>query len=336
MRATPLLLCLTLFLGCRPSVPDELKYTLRFVDADILEGLVIERDGTVVGKMSAAGLVNFTAPSSVRPTALRVTAQLPTPCGPSSAPLVLDVAPYMDDDRSIASSMKSEGAVRLNAKLPAAGRHPVLVNKGAQPLEIGQATIPSGVSRWALFDKAGCEVTAPVKVGGEVIGTWRASNPVTFISVPATCHRLSTVSYGDAVGVTPSIIQQRVRGFSEAPDFFLKKAPASVAAKGSKERYLKEFIAVECPPGPPPAEVARKAFAHGGCLEAVVSLKRAVAWNDDDLESTAQLVMCLAKSFSVSEATTLAQATLQSRPEALGALNEAFVTAGHPEVTLAP
>jgi hypothetical protein len=335
MKSSPLWLCLALITGCRPSVPAELTYQLRFDGEELLPGLELQRDGVSVGTVSAAGFVEFTTPSAVRPTKLQVTALLPTPCGPWSAPLVLDVAPHMDDDRAVAQLMKSEKRLSVRAKLPAAGRSTLLIAQGKQPLEVGQAIIP-GVARYALFQKPGCEETAPVKVGGEVVGTWRARHAVTFISVPATCHRLSTVSYGDAINVTPRIFHQRVRGFAAAPDFFLKPAPASVAARGGKERYLQELVAVECPADPPPAEVARRALAQGGCLQAVVALKRAVAWDDEDLESTTQLVTCLAQSFSVPEATELAEATLKVRPEARGKLQEALVKAGHPEITLTP
>ena len=249
--------------------------------------------------------------------------------------MVLDVTPPMDEDRSVAEQMKREGALLLTAKPFTARRFLLLLDRGAGALEVGQARIAEA-SKVALFEKPGCGATAPVKVGGEVIGTWRASAPVTFISVPATCHTLTTVSYGDAVAGASLIIHQRVRGLSRAPDFFLTPAPVSVAAKGGKVRALEELVSSACPDGPPPAEVARQAFDRGGCFEAVPSLKRAVAWDDEDLESTALLVTCLAKSYSVREATELAQATLALQPDAREKLQQAFVAAGHPEVSLAP
>jgi hypothetical protein len=322
--------------ACKPSVPAELTYQLRFAAEDVVPGLELQRDGVSVGRVSAAGTLEFKTPSAVRPTKLQLMALLPTPCGPLSAPLVLDVAAYMDDDASIAERMKSEKRLHLTAKLPPVGRTTLLVDQGDQPLMVGEAVI-APAPRTALFQKPGCAPTAPVKVGGEIIGTWRATQPVTFVSVPATCHKLTTLSFGDAVGgVAPTIFQQRVRGFDVAPDFFLTPAPSSVAARGAKARYLRELVATACPADPPPAEIARQALEHGGCLQAVVSLKRAVAWNDEDLESTTQLVRCLAESFSVREATELANATVKAKPEARGPLQEALVKAGHPEVALEP
>ncbi len=322
--------------ACKPSVPAELTYQLRFAAEDVVPGLELQRDGVSVGRVSAAGTLEFKTPSAVWPTKLQLMALLPTPCGPLSAPLVLDVAAYMDDDASIAERMKSEKRLHLTAKLPPVGRTTLLVDQGDQPLMVGEVVI-APAPRTALFQKPGCAPTAPVKVGGEIIGTWRATQPVTFVSVPATCHKLTTLSFGDAVGgVAPTIFQQRVRGFDVAPDFFLTPAPSSVAARGAKARYLRELVATACPADPPPAEIARQALEHGGCLQAVVSLKRAVAWNDEDLESTAQLVRCLAESFSVREATELANATVKAKPEARGPLQEALVKAGHPEVALEP
>lgn len=335
MRAAPLFFALVLVSSCKPSVPAELRYRLRFVGDDVVPGLEVQRDGASVGKVTAAGTLEFTTPSEVRPTKLQLTAILPTPCGATNAPLVLETLPTMDEDRTVADRMKREGALLITAKLPSVRRFPLLVDGGNQPLEIGQATIPAGMSRSALFEKPDCAATAPVKVGGEVVGTWRASAPVTFISVPATCHRLTTVSFGNAAAGSSKIFQQRVRVLDKVPDFFLQPAPTSVSAKpGVKERYLQELLSVECPAGPSPAELARQTFERGGCLEAVVVLKRAVAWNDEDLESTTRLVMCLAQSFSVREATELAEETLKQHPEAREKLREAFVTAGHPEVTL--
>lgn len=334
MKRTSLVAALAVFSACRPSVPAELRYRLRFAD-DTLAGVELQRDGASLGKVSAAGAVEFTTPSTVRPTQLQVTAQLATPCGPVSAPLTLEVSPRMDEDRDVAERMKREGVLLITAKAPSTRRFTVLVDRGTGPVAIGQASLPD-VPRPALFEKPGCETTAPVKVGDEVIGTWRASNPVTFISVPATCHKLSTVSYGDAVGGSSIVFQQRVRRFENPPDFFLTPAPTAVKAKGRQERYLQELVATECPSGPAPADIAKQAFEHGGCLEAIPSLKRAVAWNDEDLASTTTLVTCLAQSVSVDEATELARRTLEAQPDARAKLTEALVAAGHPEVELPP
>jgi|GEM_PF-1082177 len=333
----PVVVALVACAACKPSVPAELTYQLRFAAEDVVPGLELQRDGVSVGRVSAAGTVEFKTPSAVRPTKLQLMALLPTPCGPLSAPLGLDVAAHMDDDASIAERMKSEKRLNLSARLPPVGRTTLLVDQGDQPLMVGEAVI-APAPRTALFQKPGCAPTAPVKVGGEIIGTWRATQPVTFVSVPATCHKLTTLSFGDAAagGVAPTIFQQRVRGFDVAPDFFLTPAPSSVAARGAKARYLRELVATPCPADPPPAEIARKALEQGGCLQAVVSLKRAVAWNDEDLESTAQLVRCLAESFSAREATELANATVKAKPEARASLLEALVKAGHPEVSLEP
>lgn len=333
MKRTSLVAALAVFSACRPSVPAELKYRLRFAD-DALAGVELQREGVSLGKVSAAGTIEFTTPSTVRPTKLQVTAQLPTPCGPVSAPVMLDVAPRMDEDRDVADRMKNEGALIITAKTPATKRFTLLLDRGSGAVEVGQASLPES-PRAALFEKPGCGDTAAVKVGETVIGTWRASSPVTFISVPATCHKLTSVSYGDAVGGSSMVFQQRVRHLENPPEFFLTPAPTTVKAKGSKERYLQELVATECPPGPAPAELARQALAQGGCLQAVPALKRAVAWNDEDLESTAQLVTCLAQSYSVAEATEVAERALATQPEGRARLQEAFVTAGHPEVELA-
>jgi len=336
VKSMSLVVVVFLSLGaCRPSVPEQLRYRI-VLKTDSAQGVEVERDGTVVGTVTAAGAVELTTPSTLRPTGLRLSARLPTPCGPMTVPLTLATQPSMDLDGAIAQAMKSQGVVLVDAQLPERPRTLLLVDgaDGKQPLRVGQATLPVGAKRFSLFVGEHCAPTATVTLGDVALGTWRAHNPTTFVSAADACHQLSSVGYGDAVAGPPVLFKQRVRALRQVPDYFLEKAPSSVSSRGAGARYVTELVRAECGTGAEPSEVARKAFDQGGCLEAVPALRRAVAWNDDDLDSTAKLVGCLAKGVSVSEAQALATACLATHPEAVEQLQTALDQAGHPEVRL--
>lgn len=133
-------------LGCRPSVPAEIRYRVVLSDSPQLADAAVTRQGTNVGSLSASGTIEFTTPSSVRPSALALAVALPTPCGPRSTPLDLQLTPDADSDRRIADLMSTERVVLLRARLSTnAGltSSVVLLDRGAdaRPVRIGEAVI---------------------------------------------------------------------------------------------------------------------------------------------------------------------------------------------------
>jgi hypothetical protein len=317
--------------GCRPSVPAEIRYRVVVSDSPQLSGVTVTRQGASVGSLSAAGSIEFTTPSSVRPSALALAVALPTPCGPRSTPLELQQTPDADSDRRIAEAMATEHVVLLRARLSASAglaSSVVLVDRGAdtRPVRIGEAVLAAG-PRATIFH-GDCGASAPVRVGDEAIGTWRRESAATLISLEPVCHRLSTLGYGDAVAGAPVVFRQRVRALREVPEYALTPAPASVRGRAHEgARYVRELVRTPCPEGPPASEVAARAMANGGCLAAMPSLRRAVDDDQDDIASAVQFAVCAARNVE-REGVEIAQRALAIHPEARDRFVQAFREAG--------
>lgn len=320
--------------GCKPSVPAEIRYRVLVAEGSGLAGVAVTRQGAAVGTLSAAGAVEFSTPSSIRPTALGLALALPTPCGTLRAPLDLQLTPDADADGRIAEAMARERVVLLRARLSPGvntASSVVLLDRGAdtRPVRIGEAVL-AAPSRATLFHGE-CGRAAPVLVGDELIGTWRAASAVTFVSVEPVCHRLTTLGYGDAVTGLPVVFRQRVRALREVPEHVLTPAPRTVrGGRHEGARYVRELVRTECPTGPAPAEVAAAAMARGGCLEAMPALRRAVHDNQDDLTSAVQFAVCAARN-TPREGIEIARESLALHPEARDRFVQAFREAGHTE-----
>lgn len=318
-------------IGCRPSVPAEIRYRVIVSDSPSLSGATVTRQGTSVGSLSAAGSIEFTTPSSVRPSALALALALPTPCGARSAPLDLQLTPDADSDRRIAELMATERVVLLRARLSASAglaSSVVLLDRGAdtRAVRIGEAVI-APATRATIFH-GDCGPSAPVRVGDEVIGTWRSGSAATFVSLEPVCHRLSSIGYGDAVAGVPVVFRQRVRALREVPEHVLTPAPTRVRSRsGEGARYVGELVRTPCPEGPPPSEVAARAMARGGCLEAMPSLRRAVNDDQDDIASAVQFAVCAARNVE-REGVEIARGALAIHPEARERFVQAFQEAG--------
>lgn len=320
-----------LSLGCRPSVPAQIRYRVVVSDSPQLAGATVTRQGTSVGSLSAAGAIEFTTPSSVRPSALALAVALPTPCGPRSTPIELQRTPDADSDRRIAELMATERVVLLRARLSASAglaSSVVLLDRGAdaRPVRIGEAVI-AGATRATIFH-GDCGASAPVRVGDEVIGTWRSGSAATLVSLEPVCHRLSTLGYGDAVAGPPVLFRQRVRALREVPEYVLTPAPSSVRSRRHEgARYVRELVRAPCPEGPPASEVAARAMANGGCLAAMPALRRAVNDDQDDIASAVQFAVCAARNVE-REGIEIAQGALAVHPEARERFVQAFREAG--------
>ncbi len=318
-------------LGCRPSVPAEIRYRVVVSDSPQLSGAAVTRQGASVGSLSATGSIEFTTPSSVRPSALALAVALPTPCGPRSTPLELQRTLDADSDRRIAELMATERVVLLRARLSASAglaSSVVLLDRGAdaRPVRIGE-TVISGATRATIFH-GDCGTSAPVRVGDEAIGTWRSGSAATLVSLEPVCHRLSTLGYGDAVAGVPVVFGQRVRALREVPEYVLTPAPASVRGRQHEgARYVRELVRTPCPDGPPASEVAARAMASGGCLAAMPSLRRAVNDDQDDIASAVQFAVCAARNVE-REGIEIAQGALAIHPEARDRFVQAFREAG--------
>lgn len=325
MHGAALLGASVVAVGCGPSVPDLVVYRVLVEDGASLQGVPVARGGQVAGTLSAAGAVELTMPSAVRPSALGLTLAVATQCGPRAVPLELQLAPDADTDESIGRQMADDRVVlvRARAGVGALARAKVLVDRGndPRPLRVGEGVVTGGPEA-SLF-VAECGTSAPVRVGDEVIGTWHASSAATFVSLEPTCHVLSPIGYGDAVTGRPILFGQRVRSLQKAPEHFLTPAPESVrAARYEGARYVTELTRAPCPAGPPASQVAVEVMARGGCLEAIPSLRRATEFDQDDVASAVQLAVCLAHNVE-SEGIEVARSTLAIHPEA----RERFVAA---------
>ncbi len=321
-------------LGCKPSVPAQIRYRVLIAEASGLAGVPVTRQGATVGELSAVGAVEFSTPSSVRPSALGLALALPTPCGTLRAPVDLQLTPDADADGRIAEAMAREHVVLLRARLSSAvgsASSVVLLDRGAdtRPVRIGEAVL-TAPARATLFHGE-CGPTAPVRVGEEEIGTWRAASAATFVSLEPVCHRLTTLGYGDAVTGPPVVFRQRVRVLREVPEHVLRAAPRTVrGGRHEGARYVRELVRTECPTGPAPAEVAAAAMARGGCLEAMPALRRAVHDNQDDVASAVQFAVCAARN-TPREGIEIARESLAIHPEARDRFVQAFREAGHTE-----
>ncbi len=320
-----------LALGCRPSVPAEIRYRVVVSDSPQLAGATVTRQGASVGSLSAAGAIEFTTPSSVRPSALALAVALSTPCGSRSTPLELQRTPDADSDRRIADLMATERVVLLRARLSASAglaSSVVLLDRGAdaRPVRIGEAVI-AGATRATIFH-GDCGASAPVRVGDEVIGTWRSGSAATLVSLEPVCHRLSTLGYGDAVAGPPVLFRQRVRALNEVPEYVLTPAPSSVRSRRHEgARYVRELVRAPCPEGPPASEVAARAMANGGCPVAMPALRRAVNDDQDDIASAVQFAVCAARNVE-REGIEIARGALAVHPEARERFVQAFREAG--------
>lgn len=317
--------------GCKPSVPAQIRYRVVIRDADAVRGVAVTRQGASVGTLSAAGDVEFSTPSSVRPSALGLALALPTPCGPRSVPLELQLTPDADSDRRIAEAMATERVVLLRGRLSASagvGSSVVLLDRGADTREVrvGEALITAPI-RATLF-VGECGSSAPVRVGDEVIGTWHVGSAATFVSLEPVCHRLTSVGYGDAVAGRPVVFRQRVRALRQVPEHVLREAPRSVrGGRYEGARYVGELLRTACPEGPRASEVAAGAMARGGCLQALPALRRAVDDDQDDIASAVQFAVCSARN-SEREGVEVARGTLALHPEARERFVRAFQEAG--------
>jgi hypothetical protein len=317
--------------GCKPSMPAQIRYRVVIRDADAVRGVAVMRQGQRVGALSAAGDVEFSTPSSVRPSTLGLSLALPTPCGTRSVALDLPLTSDADSDRRIAEAMARERVVLLRGSLSASagvGSSVVLLDRGADTREVrvGEAVI-TAPTRATLF-VGECGPSAPVRVGDEVIGTWHVGSAATFVSLEPVCHRLTTLGYGDAVTGLPVVFRQRVRALQQIPEHVLRAAPRSVrGGRYEGARYVRELVRTECPAGPPPAEVATRAMAQGGCLQAMPSLRRAVDDDQDDIASAVQFAVCSARN-TEREGVEVARRTIAIHPEARERFVQAFTEAG--------
>lgn len=317
--------------GCRPSVPEQLRYRVLLTESAAVAGAAVMRQGARVGILSALGDVEFNAPSSVRPSALGLTVAIATPCGTRAVAVELQLTPDADSDRSIGEAMARERVVLLRGRLPAGvggASAVVLLDRGADTREvrIGEALI-SAPTR-ATLAAGDCGPSAPVRAGDEVIGTWHVGSAATFISLEPVCHRLTTIGYGDAVAGAPVVFHQRVRALREVPEHVLQPAPRSVrGGRYEGARYVRELVRTPCPEGPRAAEVAAGAMARGGCLQALPALRRAVEDDQDDIASAVQFAVCAARNVE-REGVEAARSALSVHPEARERFVQAFREAG--------
>ncbi len=213
--------------------------------------------------------IRFSLPSAKAAAAIRDIAFVAkTPCGEWVLPV--EPAPRLnkDSDARMAKAKTPEDQLQVLARAvfsnkielyseyvpPVVKASPVVIDWGdaKDVVKIGDLELPVGATTVDIAHKPGCATEHPVTVGGETIGTWKASDGATFISVdPKLCHVSTAVAYGTAPRGTPRSLTGRVIALEGAPDYFLVNAPARIEERrDTTSTYRIEIVRGPCPAAP--------------------------------------------------------------------------------------
>jgi hypothetical protein len=237
------LLALAALVACGPSVPAEIVYAISVPAGGRHAGARVLRDGTPVASLADRVLVRV--PSSVRPADLRLTVEVPTVCGMRTVAVALAPSLPVFDDERIAREMELYGELGVTALDPfdALRQATVIVDRppaDARPVFVGEAELPAPAPLHTLV-VADCAIDLPVRVGDEVLGTWRPADGTTLVAVRPGCYSWRSIGYGtEAAGpaVQIDLRAERVRALERGvPEYLFTAAPPSVWSSASGEAH---------------------------------------------------------------------------------------------------
>lgn len=222
-----------------------------------LRGLPLSSEGQALGELGRVGLSDFGArfQANLTPGEHAFTVRVPTPCGPRD----LTIVNWELTQARLRGPFYGSISDRFQLGLDDLTMRHVYVVGGSPnaPVHVGEVEIPGGNGPHVVFSQ-GCE-EAPVRIGSETIGTWRASGPTIVNLEPTACQRYEVRTLSAGGYARNGDLSRVIRGHSaetvppngdpsHAVDHFMEPLPETVQRRASEGALtLSGIVTVDCP-----------------------------------------------------------------------------------------